>query len=103
MEEIDLTKLWYQPNLDIFLNRWFANYEAARASLDREGGFLFPYQKHYFVCQPEVVAALGLDPNDLDWEKIGYDCARPNDGEAYQRLHQKRVQIVRDALRESVS
>jgi hypothetical protein len=98
MAEIDQTKLWYHPNLDVFLNRWFANYDAARASLDSEGGFLFPYQKHYFVCQPEVVAALGLDPDDSDWEKIGRDCARPKDAEAYQRLHQKREQIVRDAM-----
>jgi hypothetical protein len=96
MTEIDQTKFWYQPNLDVFLNRWFAEYDAARASLDREGGFLFPYQKHYFVCQAEVVAALGLDPADSDWEKIGHDCVRPNDTEAYQRLYQKREQILRD-------
>ncbi|HSQ24726.1 MAG TPA: hypothetical protein VLN44_09950 [Pyrinomonadaceae bacterium] len=98
MAEIDQTKLWYQPNLDVFLNRWFADYEAARAALDSEGGFLFPYQKHYFVCQPDVVAALGLDPHDSDWEKIGRDCVRPDDTEAYQRLYQKREQIVREAM-----
>jgi len=32
--------LWYQPDLDVFLNRWFPNYEAARRSLETEGGFL---------------------------------------------------------------
>lgn len=100
MAEVDQSKLWYQPNLDIFLNRWFADYESARASLDNEGGFLFPYQKHYFVCQPEVVAALGLDPDDPDWEKIGRDSARPRDDDAYQRLYQKREQIVRAAMKE---
>ena len=98
MNEIDPAKLWYQTNLDVFLNRWFANYEEARQSLESEGGFLFPYQKHFFVCQPAVVTALGLDPNDSDWEKIGRDCARPSDEAAFQRLYQKREQIVRNAL-----
>jgi hypothetical protein len=98
MTEIDRTKLWYQPNLDVFLNRWFADYDAARAALDSEGGFLFPYQNHYFVCKPEVVAALGMDPDDLDWDQIGRDCARPTDAEAFQRLVEKRERIVREAL-----
>lgn len=98
MTEIDRTKLWYQPNLDVFLNQWFADYDAARAALDSGGGFLFPYQKHFFVCKPEVVIALGMDPADSDWEKIGNDCARPNDTEAFQRLAQKREQIVRKAM-----
>lgn len=98
MSEIDRAKLWYQPNLDVFLNQWFADYDAGRAALDTSGGFLFPYQKHYFVCKPEVVAALGMDPDDPDWERIGRDCARPKDAEAFKRLELKRERIVRDAM-----
>lgn len=94
--EIDQSKLWYHPNLDVFLNRWFADYHAARAALDSEGGFLLPYRNHYFVCKSEVVAALGMDPDDLDWDKIGRDCARPNDADAFQRLAEKRERIVRE-------
>ena len=97
MTEIDKAKLWYQPNLDVFLNRWFADYDEARAALESEGGFLFPYQKHYFVCRPDVVSALGLDPEDSDWVKIGHDCARPKDPAAFQRLSAKREEIVREA------
>jgi len=97
MTDIDRSKLWYHPNLDVFLNRWFADYEQARASLESEGGFLFPYRHHYFVCQPDVVAALGLDPEDADWEAIGRDCVRPKDQAAFQRLSEKREQIVRQA------
>jgi len=81
----------------VFLNRWFANYAEARASRERHGGFLLPYQTHFFVCQPDVIAALGLDPQDSDWEKIGYDCARPNDQNAFVRLRKKREGIVRAA------
>jgi hypothetical protein len=98
MAEIDQTKLWYHPNLDVFLNRWFADYDTARAALDSAGGFLLPYQNHYFVCKPEVVAALGMDPDDADWEKVGYDCARPGDTEAFQRLREKRERIVHEEM-----
>jgi hypothetical protein len=42
-----------------------------------------------------VISALGLDPQDSDWEKIGYDCAHPQDPEALDRLRQKREAIVR--------
>jgi len=96
--EIDQAKLWYQTNLDVFLNQWFADYDAARAALDREGGFLLPYQDHFFVCRDNVIQALGLDPNDPDWEKVGYDCARPVEAGAFQRLREKREQIVRDSI-----
>ena len=96
MTEIDPAKLWYQTSLDVFLNRWFSNYGDARHALESQGGFLLPYQNHFYVCKPEVIRALGLDPNDADWEKIGYDCARPADEAAYQRLLAKREKIVRD-------
>jgi hypothetical protein len=97
MTEIDPAKLWYQTSLDVFLNRWFSNYADARRALESEGGFLLPYQNHFFVCKPDVIQALGLDPNDPDWEKIGYDCARPSDKAAYQALFARREKIVRDA------
>ena len=94
MSDFDPAKLWYHTNLDVFLNRWYANYEEARQSLDRHGGFLLPYQKHFFICQPDVISALGLDPADPDWEKIGYDCAHPLDLAAFERLRQKRAEVV---------
>ena len=90
-------KLWYQANLDVFLNRWFANYQEARQALDRDGGFLLPYRKHFFVCEADVIQALGLEPDDPDWEKIGRDGAQPKDQDAYQRLRDKRAQIVLEA------
>ena len=59
--ERDKAELWYETNLDIFLNRWYANYEEARAGLEKHGGFLLPYRHHFFVCQADVIQALGLD------------------------------------------
>ena len=94
MKEFDPDTLWYQSNLDIFLNRWFADYEKAQAARETDGGFLLPYKHHFYICKPEVIRALGLEPDDPDWERIKWDCARPADEEAYQRLREKRERIV---------
>lgn len=90
-----MNETWYQTSLDIYLNRWFANYEAAREALEEHGEFLLPYRKHFYVCKAEVISALGLDPNDPDWEKIEFDCARPTDEAAFQRLLQKREAVIK--------
>lgn len=92
----DAGTLWYQPNLDVFLNRWFSSYEEARESLKREGGFLLPYRHQFFVCEAEAIRAMGLEPDDPDWERIGWDCAQPVDKQAYQRLSEKREQAARE-------
>jgi hypothetical protein len=90
--------LWYQPNLDVFLNRWFSTYEDARRSLESEGGYLLPYRHQFFVCEPEAIRAMGLNPDDADWERIGRDCVKPADEQAYRRLKGKREQAARDGL-----
>ena len=82
MSNEDPTTLWYQPDLDVFLNRWFSTYTEARNSLETDGGYLLPYKRHYFVCEADVIRALGLDPEDRDWEKIGRDGAHPTDQQA---------------------
>jgi hypothetical protein len=94
MSSPDADKLWYQPNFDVFLNRWFANYDEARRSLESDGGFLLPYRRHFFVCEADVIRAMGLEPDDPDWERVGRDCARPGDTEACERLRRKREQVV---------
>lgn len=89
--------LWYAGPLDVFLNRWFSSYEEARRSLEGEGGYLLPYRRHFFVCPAEAIRVLGLEPDDPDWEKVGYDCARPADAQAYERLREKRERVVRES------
>lgn len=80
----------YDPKMDVFLNRWFANYDDARASLEEQGGFLFPYKNQFFVCEAGAVKTLGLNPEEPDWELIGHDWAEPRDREAWRRLANKR-------------
>jgi hypothetical protein len=82
--------VWYPRGMGAFLNRWFARYEDARRSLETEGGFLFPYRDQFFVCEAGALAALGLDADDPDFLRIGRDCARPRDRDAYDRLRRRR-------------
>ena len=83
------TSMWV-PSMDAVVSRWFTTYEAARASLDAEGGYLFPYGTQVFVTLAEGVRELGLDPGDPDWARIGWDWVRPADPEAWRRLKEKR-------------
>jgi len=94
MNQSDKDTLWYHPNLDVFLNRWYSSYDAARSAREHHGGFLLPYKNHFFVCEADVIRALGLAPDDPDWEKVRWDCAQPLDRDAYLRLREKRESVV---------
>jgi hypothetical protein len=76
-----------------YLNRWFARYGEARASLESEGGYLFPYRHQFFVCESGFFDALGLDPADSDWDRIGRDWVRPRDESTRQRLERRLIAL----------
>jgi hypothetical protein len=80
----------YIARMDAFLNRWFTTYDQARAALESEGGYLLPYKNQFFITEAGAIRELGLDPEDPDWELIGWDWVRPNDRAAWQRLQHKR-------------
>lgn len=82
--------LMYVSRMEVFVNRWFATYEEARASLESEDGYLLPYKRHFFVTVAGAIRELGLDPDDPDWTRIGRDWVRPVDIEAWERLRDKR-------------
>lgn len=81
----------YDGSMSVFLNRWFGTYEDARAALEADGGYLFPYRHHFFVAEAGAVRELGLDPADPDWERIGWDWVRPLDRDAWERLETQRT------------
>jgi hypothetical protein len=83
----------YVPRMDAVLNRWFRSYAEARTSLEAEGGYLLPYKHQFFVTLSEGIRDLGLDPDDPDWERIGWDWVQPKDREAWERLKEKREQV----------
>jgi len=80
----------YVPSMDVFLNRWFTRYEDARALREAEGGYLFPWRTQFFVTDAAAIPLLGLDPEDADWARIGFDWVRPRDAAAFARLLAKR-------------
>ncbi len=81
----------YVERMDLFVNRWFAKYDQARATLELEGGFLFPYKSQFFITEREAIRELGLDPDDPDWKLIGWDWVKPLDIPAWERLKKKRA------------
>jgi len=89
--------IMYERSMDAFLNRWFATYEDARAAREHEGGFLLPYRNHFFVTHADAICGLGLDPDDPDWARIGWDWVAPADLDAWQRLREKRQLARRGA------
>ena len=85
--------IMYVPRMDAVLNRWFTSYAEASSSLASEGGYLLPYKGQFFVTLSEGVRELGLDPDDPDWARIGWDWVQPKDNEAWKRLKEKREQV----------
>jgi len=80
--------------MDAIVSRWFTGCAEARASLEAEGGYLLPYREQFFVTTREGIRELGLDPDDPDWERIGWDWVRPLDRAAWERLRERRVSVA---------
>ncbi|OGF04619.1 MAG: hypothetical protein A2W00_02455 [Candidatus Eisenbacteria bacterium RBG_16_71_46] len=84
----------YFASMDAIVSRWFTGYAGARASLEAEGGYLLPYREQFFVTTREGIRELGLDPDDPEWERIGWDWVRPLDRAAWERLRERRVSVA---------
>ena len=83
------TEAFFTSAVGSFFNRWFASYAEALASLRREGGYLFPFREQFFITEPGFIAALGVDPADPDWARMGFNWVEPLDPAARARLEQK--------------
>lgn len=81
------------------LNHWFTSYDEARAAwleMRRDGAaYLLAYKRDYFVTGASFVESLGLDPEDPDWEALGWDWVKPSDASARGRLFYKRLVALR--------
>ena len=64
--------------------------EDARTLREAEGGYLLPFKTQFFVTVAGGITELGLDPEDPDWKRIGWDWVRPLDWEAWELLRDKR-------------
>lgn len=88
----------HTDRMSAFVNRWFTSYDEAADDHRRDGGYLLPYRRQFFVTVADAVRELGLDPDDPDWARIGRDWVRPLDVEAHVRLCRAR----RDAWRAGI-
>jgi hypothetical protein len=92
--EQDFGKLLYDKVFGAGLNVWSAHYDEARELRQKMGtpqapSFLLAYQRQFFIVDRYFIEALGLEPEDADFEAIGWDWAHPNDTEARRRLYAK--------------
>jgi hypothetical protein len=85
------TETFFARMASAYLNRWFARYDEARASLEAEGGYLFPFRRQFFICEAGFLKAREIDPAHPDWERIGRDWVRPHDEAARDRLERTLV------------
>ncbi|MEL7463537.1 MAG: hypothetical protein AAFN79_05695 [Pseudomonadota bacterium] len=83
--------LIFERRVSAFWNHWFADAQSARAHLKAHGGALFPYRSQFVVVQPGLLAAVALDPQDPDWDRIGHDWSEPRDADAFARLNAKLI------------
>ena len=90
----DAGPLMYVESMSVFLNQWFTTYEEARAFREDEGGYLLPFKNQFFVTVAGAITELGLDPNDPNWERIGWDWVRPLDSEAWELLRDRRRSVL---------
>ncbi|WP_428265887.1 hypothetical protein [Haliangium sp.] len=105
-DERDFGTLLYASSS--MLNHWFADYAEARAflddvPLDGPRRYLLVYKRHFFVADRHFVALLGMDPDDPDWEAIGWDWARPANPAARERLYMRRLRAFKSHDRGSAS
>lgn len=77
------------PRFGGTLNHWFKTYPAAKEYLRAKGGYLLPFRGQYFVATPDFIQNIGLDQQDPDWQRIGYDWVQPECPKAFYRLKQK--------------
>jgi len=86
LDKLHPTVNLYPSRCGGFLNEWHSSYDAAKVALSERGGYLMPYKTQFFICGRDYITALGLDPEDTNWERIGYDWAKPQDDKAWQAL-----------------
>ncbi len=90
-DEGDFGTLLHVGEGGAYWNIWSADYAEASRIREEHGGYLLAYRRHFLIVERYYIEALGLDPDDPDWERIGRDWVRPRDPSARRRLYGKLV------------
>lgn len=84
----------YRESHGALCNIWSASYDEAASIRQESGGYLLPFARQFMVVEAPFVDWLGLDPQDPDWDAMGRDWVVPTDGSAWDRLANKRVDVL---------
>lgn len=87
----DFGTLLWEKRCGGHFNRWYSNYETATEDRAMTNGYLLAYGRQYFVVDRYYIETLGLDPEDRDWQELGFDWVRPKDSAARSRIYAKLV------------
>lgn len=90
-EERDFGKMLYPRGVGAYLTQWFISHGEGQAMLAELGGYLLAYQKQFFLVERSFIESLGLDPDDPDWQALGFDWASEGDRSARARLYAKLI------------
>ncbi|MDZ4859126.1 MAG: hypothetical protein SGI88_09075 [Candidatus Hydrogenedentes bacterium] len=82
--------LWCPEGMSAFWHNWCKTHAEAREYLEAKGGYLLRGHGKCFIAERGYIEALGLDPNDPRWERIGYDVVEPRDARACAELEAMR-------------
>ena len=82
-------RLYKEGTDETGLNQWFSTYDEDKSYQQAKGGYLFPWGRTFFVTGSLHITSIGLNPNNQDWKKIGYDWYQPEDMAAFSRLESK--------------
>jgi hypothetical protein len=94
----DFGTLLCPQRCSVHINPWYKRYEEAAAARQRSKGYLLAHRRHYLVVDRFYIVTLGLDPDDTDWQAIGFDWARPRNRAPRARLYAKLIAALpRDA------
>lgn len=88
-ENLDETAELCPGGSSAFWKVWYRTYGEALRHLNEHGGFLLPYRKHFFLCEPVYVQFLGIAEGDADLAAVGPNWVEPRDAAAYRRLLEK--------------
>ena len=92
--EADFGTFLYTTSCGAYLNNWQVDDRLAREVIDADGGTIVPYKRQFLVVGSGVLATLGLDPDDPDWEAVGRDLVRPRSAAARLRIYAKRLAAI---------
>jgi glyoxalase superfamily protein len=71
-------------------NVWYSSYKDALRDLNqRDGRYLLPYQRQFFICDIHYINRLNIDVDDADLKLVGNNWVEPKDPVAWDRLLKK--------------